>query len=231
MAKVRVDNPTTAKKPVDKKVKRSKLLYRGLLFVSVVLIFTGLFLIVSHKNVYSPPHKIAQQQKGPSANKPSKMVVDNYVVAPDLPRYISAPEISVPKTRVIQLGLLKNSQIASPSNIYDAGWYNGSAKPGQTGAMFVYAHVSSWTANGVFYKLKNLVVGDKVTIERGDGKKFNYTVVVTKIYPYNHVDMNSALAPVNGVAQGMNLMTCTGHVIKGTSEFDERLVVYTSLAT
>lgn len=148
----------------SKPAKRHKILYRGLLFVSVLLIFTGVFLILAHKNVYSPPHQEAS--KGPASTKPTKKAVDNYVVAPDLPRYISAPEISVPKTRVIQLGLLANNQIAAPSNIYDAGWYNGSAKPGQDGAMFIYAHVSSWTANGVFYNLKNLVPGDKVTIER-----------------------------------------------------------------
>lgn len=218
----------TQKKTQAERGKKNNSLFWVLIFISVLLIFTGIFLIVSRKQAAAPPH--VSVEHAPSSSKPSKKVVDNYVVAPDLPRYISAPEISVPKTRVIQLGLLANNQIAAPSNIYDAGWYNGSAKPGQDGAMFIYAHVSSWTANGVFYHLKNLQSGDKITVERGDGKVFNYNVVATKIYPYNHVDMNAALSPYSGVTQGLNLMTCTGHVIKGTSEFNERLVVFAGLS-
>lgn len=54
-------------------------------------------------------------------------------------------------------------------------------------------------------------------------------MVATKIYPYNHVDMAAALSTYNGIAQGMNLMTCTGRVIPHTSEFNERLVVFTQL--
>lgn len=41
--------------------------------------------------------------------------------------------------------------------------------------------------------------------------------------------MNKTLSPINSQTPGLNLMTCTGQVIKGTSEFNERLVVFTSL--
>ncbi|MEI9913455.1 MAG: class F sortase [Candidatus Saccharibacteria bacterium] len=60
---------------------------------------------------------------------------------------------------------------------------------GQAGAMFIYGHVSSWTADGIFFNLKKLVQGDKIVITRGDNKTYTYQVVSTKIYPYNNVDM------------------------------------------
>ena len=41
--------------------------------------------------------------------------------------------------------------------------------------------------------------------------------------------MSQVLSPVNPTKPGLNLITCTGQVISGTSEFNERLVVYTSL--
>lgn len=178
------------------------------------------------------PHQPAPQSPdtshaAPKASHPSQNDIDNYTVAADLPRYITIPTINIPKTRVMQLGLTKNNEIAVPGNIYDAGWYNRSAKPGQLGAMFIYGHVSSWQANGIFYNLKRLKPGDTVNITRGDGKTFTYQVVSSKIYPYNSVDMKAVLTPVVSGTPGLNLMTCTGKIIKGTSEFNERLVVFT----
>jgi LPXTG-site transpeptidase (sortase) family protein len=119
----------------------------------------------------------------------------------------------------------------SEHQIYDAGWYNASAKPGQDGAMFIYGHVSSWQANGAFYNLKKLTAGDTITITRGDNATFTYKVVSSKIYPKDDVDMNAVLAPVDASKPGLNLMTCTGTVIKGTSEFSDRLVVFMSLVS
>ena len=167
----------------------------------------------------------------PSSVKPSAKVVASYTVAPDLPKYIAIPAIKLAPARVIRLGRLASGEITTPGNIYDTGWYEDSAKPGQAGAMFIFGHVSSWTANGVFHDLKKLQPGDKITITRGDDKQFTYQVVSTKIYPYNQVDMHAVLSPISAGKPGLNLMTCTGELIKGTSEFNERLVVFTSLVT
>ncbi len=182
-------------------------------------------LIFSHAHPPAAPQVIA-----PSAAKPTPTQVTSYTVAPDLPKYITIPSIGVPKTRVIQLGVTKNNQIATPNNIYDTGWYNASAKPGQPGAMFIFGHVSSWQANGVFYNLKKIKPGDAITIQRGDNTIFTYKVASTKVYPATQVDMHAVLSPISSSVAGLNLMTCTGTVIKGTSEFTQRLVVFSSLS-
>lgn len=167
-------------------------------------------------------------QARPSSVKPSAKAVASYTVASDRPKYIDIPAIKVPTTRIMQLGVAKNNQIAAPRNVYDAGWYDRSAKPGQSGAMFIYGHVSSWQAKGVFYNLKKLKSGDQMTVTNGTNHVFVYKVIRTKTYPYNAVNMNEVLSPV-GSRPGLNLMTCSGRLIKGTSEFSERLVVFTSL--
>lgn len=163
-----------------------------------------------------------------STKKPEAHDVKAYTVAPTLPKYIAIPSIRLDETRVVSLGLLKNNQIASPNNIYDAGWYAGSAKPGEAGAMFIYGHVSSWQAKGVFYDLKKLMPGEQVLVTRGDNKKLTYKVITTKTYQADKVDMDTVLRAIDAGKPGLNLMTCTGHVIKGTNEFDQRLVVFTT---
>jgi LPXTG-site transpeptidase (sortase) family protein len=203
--------------------------------VAWVLISVGLMGLAIGGWLYSrhpeqPTRPIAVDvAQAPSATKPSPKAVDSYNVADDVPKYIEIPAINVPKTRIIQLGLLRNNQIATPHNIYDAGWYNQSAKPGHPGAMFVYGHVSSWQANGVFHDLKKLKAGDKIVITRGDDRQLTYKVVMTKAYAHDNVNMEQVLSPTDPHAAGLNLMTCAGQIIQNTSEFSERLVVFTTL--
>jgi sortase (surface protein transpeptidase) len=178
-----------------------------------------------------PPLGALTSKSAPSSVKLSTKAIASYTVPPTDPRYITIPAIGIRNTPVLKLGLLASGAIAVPDSIYETGWYDGSAKPGQSGAMFIYGHVSSWTANGIFYNLKKLVPGNQVTITRGDNTTYTYKVESIKIYPYNNVDMNQALAPIDPKQPGLNLMTCTGQVIKGTSEFNERLVVFTSLVS
>jgi sortase A len=215
-----------------KRNKSTNLIAYSLLVVGIAgLIISGVLYV--HRS--NPPRDITigsvDVTPAPSSVKPTAAAIASYSVPPTSPKYISIPAIGITNTRIIRLGLLANGQIATPDNIFDTGWYDGSSKPGQSGAMFIYGHVSSWTADGVFYNLKKLKAGDDVTITRGDNQTYTYRVVTTKIYPYMSVDMNAVLSPINSSLPGLNLMTCTGQVIAGTSEFNERLVVFTSLVS
>jgi LPXTG-site transpeptidase (sortase) family protein len=161
----------------------------------------------------------------PSTTKPSNRSFSQYTVAPDLPRYLKIPKLGA-YARVLQVGLTKNRALGTPNNVYDAAWYTGSAKPGQAGATLIDGHVSSWTAHGVFYGLKTLKAGDAIQIVRGDGAVLNYQVVKTQVYSADNVDMQAAVTPVTVGKFGLNLITCTGQVKPGTSEFNERVIVF-----
>jgi LPXTG-site transpeptidase (sortase) family protein len=207
-----------------------RILAPGLILTGFVLIGASVAMIILSEPVKLKSPVINQVSSSISSDKPSQDVIDNYQVPAYSPKYIEIPSINVAKTRVIQLGTLKNNQIASPANIYEAGWYKNSSKPGQSGAMFIYGHVSSWTANGVFYNLKKLHSGDKITITRGDDTVYVYQVVSTEVYPFDKVPMNKVLSASKQNTAALNLMTCAGKIIKGTSEFSKRLVVYANLA-
>ena len=202
--------------------------------VACFLLVAGLWLIVGAVLLSARDSRVVTRPPGigrssPSSVTPSAGAVASYAVAPDHPKYIDIPAIRVPTTRIMQLGLTRSNEIAVPLNIHDAGWYNHSAKPGQPGAMFIYGHVSSWQARGVFYNLKKLKPGDLVKVTDGANRTFVYKVIGSKTYPYNAVNMDEVLSPADS-RPGLNLMTCAGRIVKGTSEFNERLVVFTSLA-
>jgi LPXTG-site transpeptidase (sortase) family protein len=161
----------------------------------------------------------------PSATKPSTAAVSQYVVAPDMARYLKIPKLGV-SARVLQVGINNNGALGTPNNVFDTAWYSGSAKPGQPGATLIDGHVSSWTSHGVFYGIKTLVAGDPIQIVRGDGSVVNYQVVKTQVYAANDVDMQAAVNPITPGKSGLNLITCTGDVEKGTSEFTQRVIVF-----
>jgi sortase (surface protein transpeptidase) len=211
----------------------TKLIAKHAGLVLILLGLCGLIVSVSLYLKSSQPPRVTSVKVNvtPSSVKLTPKILANYTVAPHDPKFISIPGINLSDVPVVRLGLLPGGAIATPDSIYKAGWYQGSSLPGQSGAMFIYGHVSSWTADGVFYNLKKLSPGNMVTITRGDNKIYSYRVVAIKTYPYNNVDMRSVLSAINPKIPGLNLMTCSGKVITGTSEFSKRLVIFTSLVS
>lgn len=217
------------------KVRALMTMRRFAYLLIVAGVITGVVAVVmvinQHRTEPKPPSGAITSSAAPSSKKPGAAQVAAYTVPPLNPKYIAIPSIGIANTPILKLGLLPSGAIATPDNVYETGWYEASGLPGQSGAMFVYGHVSSWTADGIFYNLKELKPGDDVSITRGDNKVYVYEVVSSRVYPYNNVDMSQVLAPINATQPGLNLMTCTGQIIKGTSEFNERLVVFTSLVS
>jgi len=211
--------------------KHMRVIAIGLIGLGIAGLVLGGFMLVRNKPSAVARVKSVNVEPAPSSKKPSQSSVESYTVPPTNPRYINIPAINITNTPIIKLGLLKSGAIAAPANIFEAGWYKDSSLPGQKGAMFIYGHVSSWTAKGLFYSLHRLKAGDTVKIVRGDNTTYTYKVISSKTYPYDKVNMNEVLSPIDTSRPGLNLMTCTGQVIKGTSEFNQRLVIFTSLVS
>jgi LPXTG-site transpeptidase (sortase) family protein len=162
----------------------------------------------------------------PSETKPSVADVSQYSVAPDNPRVLIIPKIGV-NSRVKPLGTNKDNSLSTPTNIYDVGWYTKSSKPGEIGgATLIDGHVHGIQNEGVFYNLKTLETGDRISIERGDGKTINYLVVSKETISKDNVDMAKALISADPTKPGLNLITCTGKYLPKEKTYDQRLVMY-----
>jgi sortase (surface protein transpeptidase) len=205
--------------------------------MAVVLFILGVGIGISslrtNNHVAAQVQRIADTNESSSAGEdpevPSEAASDgdlaNYRVAPTLPRIVTIPKIGV-EARVLRLGVKANNELKAPSNIFDAGWYEGSAKPGEAGAVLLDGHVSGPTRQGVFYKAKTLQAGDRITIERGDGTVFNYRVHSLKTSDADSVDMAAALTSVVAGRPGLNLITCAGAVDASGTGFTQRTVVF-----
>lgn len=148
-----------------------------------------------------------------------------YRVAPNLPRLIRIPKIKV-ESRIVRLGMQTSGKLRSPSNIYDTGWFEGSSKPNESGAMLLAGHVHGPTKPGIFYNLHKLVAGDTFEVERGDGQVFNYRVVDTKTYHRDSVDMSAAMTSYLSGERGLNIITCSGDLDDSGNHYEDRLIVF-----
>ena len=234
LAKSVVLQRSAVRVPVKKAIKNKKSNSQKLLFAMALLVFlcgttVSLMSFKTNNTAKTQLAAISQknetQQTNVSEEKPSNDVIGSYAVAPNLPKYITISKIGI-HARIIGQGLDKSGALKAPGNVHDAGWYQSSSKPGENGAILLDGHVSGPTQRGVFYDAKKLVPGDKIQIERGDGKMYSYTVQKTITKPVSQTNMADALVSINSNKPGLNLMTCTGKYNTSTGKYEDRLTVF-----
>jgi LPXTG-site transpeptidase (sortase) family protein len=208
------------------KVKRSiKKYIPKIIFGIIGVIFLGLvtYLAIWEKNYYA--EKEGSERMAPGvvgdivveeeevSNEPiPEKTVKEYRVAADKPRYITIEKLGINNARIIEIGVKKNGQMATPNNIYDAGWYNKSAKPGTGKTAILDGHNGGPGVNGIFKNLKNLQAGDIIIIEMGDGRILNYRVydnVSVKLEDANKKMAEIQNSPVEGV-ESISIISCVG---------------------
>lgn len=153
-----------------------------------------------------------------------------YKVSPDMPRVIKIPKINV-EARIERIGVNKGSELQAPQNIFDAGWYDATAKPGEIGASLMTGHSTGPTKRGVFYSIGSLETGDLIQVERGDKQVITYSVIKVVTYEADKVDMSALLATVDKTKAGLNLLSYSGAYNVTTNHFESRVAIFASQTT
>lgn len=158
---------------------------------------------------------------------PSDQEVKEWTVAADRPRYLSIERLGIKNSRVLPMGINEAGELSTPNNIFDVGWYYSSGKPGQGGTLLIDGHNGGPHVQGVFKDLPNLGEGDIITIERGDGQIFRYSVVENKTIPLSNANDYMATAmksPMPG-KESVTLISCTGEWSQAQSTYLSRQFV------
>jgi sortase (surface protein transpeptidase) len=151
--------------------------------------------------------------------------LSTYKVASDMPRYLKVQSLGI-DARIIVLGDPPSGILSSPSNIFDAGWYNYSARPGQPGAVLINGYVNGPSKDGVFYQLGNIIAGDSIDIVRGDGEILTYNVISMEQVDQDKIDMTKLTTSVDPNKPGLNLITHTDRYDIMTNKYEQRTIVY-----
>ena len=138
--------------------------------------------------------------------------IQSYFVPADQPRYLTIEKLGILNARVISVGVDKKGQLQTPNSIYDAAWYNKSAKPGKGGTSIYNGHSGVGGSRGIFTNLASLTAGDLIKIEMGDGTIHTYRVYdnfEVKLEEANKKMKMLTTSPVEG-EESISIITCTG---------------------
>jgi LPXTG-site transpeptidase (sortase) family protein len=238
------------------KIRRNKKKVSILIAILVLVasVVAGFF-IVKYILSDTNENKLFEQQfseMNVSTTPISEKERDEYTVASELPRYIYIPAAGVDKARMVALGVKspgKNNQqqLDAPKNIDDVGWYDCRINPvadkrcsqatlpgadiTDTATILTGHTCFSRNKHCVFDRVSTLKRGNAITIERGDGKKLEYTVKKVEIVKLEDVDMKKAMLPIESGREGLTLITCAGTYrgitdASGVQTADKRVLVY-----
>ncbi len=155
---------------------------------------------------------VVQEEEELIEVKPTEQEVVEYIVAPERPRYLTIERLGINKARILPMGVNLNGELATPNNIFDVGWYEGSGLPGLGGTMIIDGHNGGPHVHGVFKDLPVLSENDTIVVERGDGVVFKYRVVENNSILLSESDAymrTAAHSPEYG-KESVTLITCTG---------------------
>ncbi len=149
-------------------------------------------------------------------------------LGPSKPVTLSIPSLDV-ESDLIETGLRADRTLEVPPGDEGspASWYNGSPTPGSTGPAVLLGHVNSLTdASGVFYRIRELQPGDRVTVTREDGSAAIFEVYRNESFVKNEFPTKTVYFPVPGAE--LRLITCDAY-LPDERRYDNNRVVFAKL--
>jgi LPXTG-site transpeptidase (sortase) family protein len=143
-----------------------------------------------------------------------------------VPVRLRIPKIGL-DTEAAPVGLTGGA-VAVPADGKEVGWYKFGPRPGLAGNAIIDGHRDTPAGPAVFENLHLLVPGDVlyVTDDHAVTRAFRVTSVAS--YPLDKAPLMRIFGP-NAEAH-LNLITCNGTWVPSQQTYDQRLVVYTTLA-
>jgi sortase (surface protein transpeptidase) len=146
-----------------------------------------------------------------------------------VPVTLEIPAIGV-HTRLMSLGLKPDGTVEVPPVAGDApaGWYRNLATPGEPGPAVILGHVDSAREGpAVFYRLRELRPGDRISVRRADGRTAVFTVRSLARYPKKQFPTEDVYGSATG--SELRLVTCGGSFDTLRRHYRDNIVVYAAL--
>ncbi|HEY3466928.1 MAG TPA: class F sortase [Amycolatopsis sp.] len=169
----------------------------------------------------------------PQAAPPAKPVPSSVPVSVPFkglrPTSVKIPKIGA-ESSLLAVAVKTDGSISVPSvhTPMQAAWYKLSPVPGDVGPAIVLGHVDGDKKPGIFYKLKDLVPGDEVDIDRSDGRKLKFVVDRVTQVPKDTFPREAVYG--NSDKPELRLITCGGAFDHAEHSYQDNIVVYANLA-
>jgi LPXTG-site transpeptidase (sortase) family protein len=119
----------------------------------------------------------------------------------------------------------RTGEMDVPDNVTEVGWYRFGPKPGESGSAVLAAHVDlAGSGPGVFYNLRTLDEGDRLSVLYEDGSDAQFRVVARVTYEKDELPLDVIFSREGPPV--LTLITCGGAFNSNISRYDSNIVVY-----
>jgi sortase (surface protein transpeptidase) len=174
--------------------------------------------------VASPASSAPSVAKAPT---PSSSAAPTTTAVPTArPVRVLIPAIGV-DSPLMALGLKPDGSLQVPATGFPAGWFTGGPAPGQLGPAVLAGHVDWGGSPGVFYRLRDVVAGDTITVAREDGSTVVFRVNRVAKYPKNAFPTAAVYGNLDHA--GLRVITCGGAFDHRARSYVDNIVVFADL--
>jgi hypothetical protein len=133
------------------------------------------------------------------------------------------------RSSLIPLGIQPNGEIDVPNvkTPQQAGWYSLGPVPGAVGPAVILGHIDGAGKPGIFYRLREIQVGDTARVITTDGRSLTFRTydvvrVAKTAFPTDRVYGNTA-------EPELRLITCGGAFVGGDLGYQDNIIVFMKL--
>ena len=109
-----------------------------------------------------------------------------------------------------------------------AGWYEPGPRPGEPGPAVIAAHVDSIDGPDVFFRLKDLAKGDRISVELADGSTEEFVVRRSEQQLKQQLPVGRIWNDTDDVV--LRLITCGGEFDPNERSYRSNVIVYAAAA-
>ena len=170
-----------------------------------------------------PPAPPTTTSTEPPARETTEAVPETQQV-PLVPTRVRIDKLGVDAS-MIDLYKKEDNTLQVPEDIHITGWYTGRSVPGELGPSVVVGHVDSAAEGaGVFFRLRELEVGDLIEIDRSDGSVARFRVTDSELVLKTDFPTDKVYGSVEG--SKLRLITCGGGFNSAAGSYLGNVIVY-----
>jgi len=143
-----------------------------------------------------------------------------------IPTRLQVPDVGI-DTELIRLGKNPDGTLAVPERYDVAAWYELSPTPGEVGPSIISGHVDNYLGAAVFFRLRELQAGQKITVTRQDKSTVQFRVDKVELFDQQNFPTKAVYGNIDH--PGLRLITCGGIYNPLTNSYSHNTVVYASI--
>ena len=204
--------------------------------ISALLLLVVYFIIYFHAfgldiNFFSNSDLLGNSEDGEEVVLSEQVSVFEDLSAPIFgePKRIVINSIGI-DADVVPVGVDREGYLETPVNWDEAGWYVESAKVAEPGNLVINAHYdNNYGQPAVFWKLKNIKVGDKVSLFDNYNRAYEYRVSNVYYVEIDDPERSKVFEYSKSEVPVATLITCGGVWSPEKGTYDKRLIVNAEL--